>query len=77
LLVGVGDGPWEMMEEFDDALPQRQFDNFQFVNFHDIMVKYDGDELIFAREALMEIPEQYRCIKKLGLLSQQQQFIEK
>jgi len=69
ILVGVGDGPFDTMEDFDDALPQRRFDNFQFVNFTRISQHYPANpEVAFAIAALMEIPEQYLAIRKLGYI---------
>lgn len=67
-MIGVGDGPWDMMEEFDDSLPTRQFDNFQFVNYNSIVEAAANDDSTFALHALMEIPSQYAAIKDLGLL---------
>jgi E3 ubiquitin-protein ligase RGLG len=71
--VGVGDGPWEMMRTFDDKIYRRQFDNFQFVEFH--TVESENAELSperleaeFACAVLMEIPQQFREMKRLGLL---------
>ena len=80
VMVGVGDGPWDMMRQFDDELPQRKFDNFQFVCFTELqrrLAKVMGDgrgrpagraDAWLAMAMLMEVPEQYRAIKKLRLL---------
>ncbi|XP_062196649.1 E3 ubiquitin-protein ligase RGLG4-like [Phragmites australis] len=71
VLVGVGDGPWEDMQKFDDKLPARDFDNFQFVNFTSIMARdtmAQQKESAFALAALMEVPIQYKATVELGIL---------
>ena len=71
ICVGVGDGPFDTMEVYDDELPEREFDNFQFVNFDKVINNphVENKAATFAMEALMEIPEQYKAIKKLGLIN--------
>ncbi|XP_002127754.2 uncharacterized protein LOC100186321 [Ciona intestinalis] len=74
IVVGVGDGPWETMHQFDDWLPERNFDNFQFVEYGKIISNtYDkskNPETMLALHMLMEIPDQYKIIHKLGYMSQ-------
>lgn len=77
IMVGVGDGPWEDMKSFDDELRGRKFDNFQFVNFTEVMEHTRGRpaqqrEAQFALHALMEVPDQYKAIRDLNLIERNQ-----
>lgn len=68
VVIGVGDGPWEVMYDFDNLLPRRKFDNFQFVDYHGVTSKCRRPETTFALHAMMEIPDQYKTIKAMGYL---------
>ena len=71
ILLSSGDGPWDMMREFDDGLPRRDFDNFQFVDFHQIMTRQStarNPSASFAYHALQEIPAQYKTLKRRGMI---------
>lgn len=67
-----------MFYVFDESLPKRPWDNFHFVEYHKIVNStgntnnnqndYDSKALAFAIHSLLEIPDQYNYINKIGLI---------
>lgn len=65
------------LKVFDESLPKRPWDNFHFVEFNEILNIEDDYEFVssdpqkklaFAVQSLLEIPDQYNHIRKLGML---------
>ncbi|XP_010248244.1 PREDICTED: E3 ubiquitin-protein ligase RGLG2-like isoform X2 [Nelumbo nucifera] len=73
ILIGVGDGPWNMMKEFaKKKIPDRVVDNIQFVNFTEIMSSNNHNkEIEFAQAALIGIRGHYEEAVRLDLLGHQ------
>jgi E3 ubiquitin-protein ligase RGLG len=69
VLVGLGDGPWDMMRAFDDALPARGFDNFHFVEMEAVRGgPGEAWDAAFALACLQELPEAHAQCAERGLL---------
>jgi E3 ubiquitin-protein ligase RGLG len=64
ICIGVGKANFSIMEEFDDDIPKRKFDNFQFVDFYKTMKQCENEHVEFSKACMMEIPDQFNYIKK-------------
>ena len=63
ICIGVGKVSFDIMEEFDEYIPDRPFNNFHFINLHKLMKECDGNDIEFAKNALRKLPDQYDFIK--------------
>lgn len=65
VIVGVGDGPWDLMKSLDEGVTNAAFDNVHFVQ-HELAFRKGGHGG-FAAEALKEVPVQYSAAADRGL----------
>lgn len=81
IIVGVGDGDqkaspgyeWSQMDMYDDGLPDRSWDNVQFVPFNRLANTQgkklsSKEQIAFAVAAMQELPEQFKTLKKMGMI---------
>ncbi|TQD70225.1 hypothetical protein C1H46_044236 [Malus baccata] len=70
ILVGVGDGPWDIMKRLGDSTRSRAFDNLHFVNFTDIVTKNvppSQKDAEFTQATLMKILSQSNATRNLSM----------
>lgn len=76
ITIGLGDGPWDLMEDYDDLPFGRMFDNFQFVKFEPFQRIFARpcnehvrkvSELAFKMATLQEVFMQRQAMIKLDL----------
>ncbi|KAK2947342.1 putative E3 ubiquitin-protein ligase RGLG5 [Blattamonas nauphoetae] len=66
--IGLGDGPWDKMETFDDRIPKRLVDNFNFVDYFSIKrTQTQNFEAALAYATLNKIPSHFRAVQNHGL----------
>lgn len=70
VMIGVGNGPFDTMEDFDDKIKGGEIDNFQFVNMNEIIDDIHNEDEInkFILQTLMEIPQQVEYFRYKGIL---------
>lgn len=68
IIVGMGDGPWDMMHQLDNDLRAfgQYFDNVHFIEYSRAIAHGDRH---FAELALAELPKQYAKMVDLGLFN--------
>ena len=63
VMVGVGDGPWDKMYQFNE---QKRFSRFKFIDYHHLFNSYTNHryfEKAFASATLCDIPAHFECAK--------------
>ncbi|VDO93595.1 unnamed protein product [Soboliphyme baturini] len=66
IMIGIGDGPWDLMKRYDYMYSRRRFPNFHFINFQQVLEESQNPELDFATEVLEVMEQQYVAMTKLG-----------
>ena len=67
MVVGIGDGPWEIFDAFNNHIHWREFDNFSFAAWDDVAEeKFPAYEI--GKRCLSQVPNQLKQLRKLGMI---------
>ena len=74
ICVGVGDGPWHTIAKLEHNLSyyvNNKFDNFMFIDYHELINKHIKNASIdsaFALKALSKLPKQFKDMRSLNFI---------